>query len=67
MALTGALPAVTAELLREHLGAAVPEGVMLHLRLIEPVYPLAAVTLTMELAVSPAVTEFGDNAVAVSV
>jgi hypothetical protein len=40
---------------------------LLHERLTLPVYPFAGVTVMVEVAVLPAVTEAGFNAVAVSV
>jgi len=53
--------------LKEQLGAGVPPPVMVQERLTLPVYPLAGVTVMVEVDVPPALTDPGFSAVTLSV
>jgi hypothetical protein len=58
---------VTRAVLKEQPGAGEPPVIMLQERLTLPVYPFAGVTVMVEVESSPAVTDPGFKAVALSV
>ena len=63
-----ALPLITTgDALKEQAGAGVAPVMLLQERLTLPVYPFTGVTVMVEVAVPPAVTEAGRNAAAPSV
>jgi hypothetical protein len=63
----GAVPVIViGDALKEQVGAGMPPVMLLHERLTLPVYPLAGVTVMVEVDALPAVTEPGFNAAAVS-